>query len=152
MGSSHALAGRGAVGGEGQTDPVRLKSSSQSRTLQAVSKGPADSSVCLSEVSSSFLVSPRLLAEVDITHRGNKCASRSRRSPRMQIRATKAQMYPSMISNAFWELYQGFFFQLQGLTPSSYISHCCFTLPLLCEAFGTDVAKTEPGCIGAFRI
>ena len=53
-----ALAGRGAVGGEEPTDPVRLKSSSQSRTLQAVSKWPADSSVCLSEVSSSFLVSP----------------------------------------------------------------------------------------------
>lgn len=57
MGSSCAPAGRGAVGGEGQTDPVRLKSSSQSRTLQAVSDWPADSSVCLSEVSSSFLVS-----------------------------------------------------------------------------------------------
>lgn len=48
----------GAVGGKGQTDPVRLKSSSQSRTLQAVSKWPPDSSVCLSKVSSSFLVSP----------------------------------------------------------------------------------------------
>lgn len=90
---SFAVAGRGAVGGEGQTDPVRLKSSSQSRTRQAVSKRPADSSVCLSEVSSSFPVSPRLLAEVDITHRGNKCASRSRCSLQMQIRATKAQMY-----------------------------------------------------------
>ncbi len=50
--------GFGAMGGEGQTDPVRLKSSSQSRTLQAVSKWPADSSVCLPKVSSSFLVSP----------------------------------------------------------------------------------------------
>lgn len=46
------------VEGEGQTDPVRLKSSSQNRALQAVSKWPADSPVCLSEVSSSFLVSP----------------------------------------------------------------------------------------------
>lgn len=45
---SCTLAGSGAVGGEGQTDPVRLKSSSQSRTLQAVSEWPADSSVCLS--------------------------------------------------------------------------------------------------------
>lgn len=51
----HWLAG--AEGGEGQTDPVRLKSSSYSRTLQAVSKWPPDSSVCLSEISSSFLVS-----------------------------------------------------------------------------------------------
>lgn len=39
FGSSCALAGRGAAGGEGQTDPVRLKSSSRSRALRAVSKG-----------------------------------------------------------------------------------------------------------------
>lgn len=58
FGSSCVLAGTGAAVGEGQTDPVRLKSSSQSRTRQAVSEWPADSSVCLSEVSTSFLVSP----------------------------------------------------------------------------------------------
>lgn len=74
------------------TDPVRLKSSSKSRTLWAVSKWPADSSVCLKSPAASWFLA-RLLAEVDITHRGNKCACRSRCSPWMQIRATKAQMY-----------------------------------------------------------
>lgn len=44
---SCALAGFRAVGGEGETDPVRLKSSSESRNLQAVSKCPADISACV---------------------------------------------------------------------------------------------------------
>lgn len=49
-------------------------------------------SACLKSPAASWFL-PRQLAEVDITHRGNKCAPRSRCSPRMQIRATKAQMY-----------------------------------------------------------